>query len=150
MLIFALAYWGWNFLFVFWENWKKKCPFEINWPLLTLSEGRCEEVDDLLELFLTGILTCRTWLFRQLPWLDGEAMNDFISTVSIHVWSWTIRWSEKSKKKCLKTLAIWILSGTQSYDKTVKRSFENASRLQKGLGLNRPLYKFIMVLLFLI
>ena len=31
--IFSLAHWGRNFLFVFWENWKKKCPFEINWPL---------------------------------------------------------------------------------------------------------------------
>ena len=33
---FILDYWGRNFLFVFWENWKKqKCPYEINWPLLT-------------------------------------------------------------------------------------------------------------------
>ena len=44
MLIFALAYYGRNFSFVFWENWKQtKRPFEINWPLawLTLSkEGK--------------------------------------------------------------------------------------------------------------
>ena len=34
-LIFALAYWGRNFLFVFWKNLKhqKKRHFEINWPL---------------------------------------------------------------------------------------------------------------------
>ena len=32
--IFALAYWGRTFSLVFWENWKKKCPFEINWPLV--------------------------------------------------------------------------------------------------------------------
>ena len=32
--VFALAYWGRNFLFIFWENWNKpKCLFEINWPL---------------------------------------------------------------------------------------------------------------------
>ena len=34
MLIFALAYWGRNFLFVFLGELKKpKSPFEINWPL---------------------------------------------------------------------------------------------------------------------
>jgi len=33
MLIFALAYWGRNFSFVFWELKKSKSPFEINWPL---------------------------------------------------------------------------------------------------------------------
>ena len=29
--IFAQAYWGRNFSFVFWENWKNKIFFEINW-----------------------------------------------------------------------------------------------------------------------
>ena len=36
--IFALAYLGGNFSFIFWENWKKsKFPFEIKWPLLRIS-----------------------------------------------------------------------------------------------------------------
>ena len=33
ILIFAPAYWGRNFSFVFWKNWKSQIPFEINWPL---------------------------------------------------------------------------------------------------------------------
>ena len=32
-LIFAPAYWGRNFSFVFWKNWKHKSPFEINRPI---------------------------------------------------------------------------------------------------------------------
>ena len=33
-VIFALAYWGRNFSFVFWENSKNQKPFEITWSLV--------------------------------------------------------------------------------------------------------------------
>ena len=42
MLIFALVYWGRNFLFVFLENWQnQKSPLEINWPL-RISQNCCQ------------------------------------------------------------------------------------------------------------
>ena len=62
MLIFALAYWGRNFSFVFLK--KPKNPFEINWPLvywniwqkiLSLDEFWCYKNSNIL----TSKITCK-------------------------------------------------------------------------------------------
>ena len=50
MLIFALAYWGRNFSFVFWGELKKtKSPFKINWPLE--AAGKLEFLHQFYKVF---------------------------------------------------------------------------------------------------
>ena len=50
--IFALAYMGRNVSFVFWKNWKKKCPFKIKWPLGSIWNANGRAPPELMLCYL--------------------------------------------------------------------------------------------------
>ena len=76
---FALAYWGRNFSFAFWENWKKpKFSFQINWPL----EGKqaSMQIHQSGTLRRTCSMACKLLLFF-FPLTQACYATDFLSSV---------------------------------------------------------------------